>query len=73
MTNLVATYKCLEKHNKEKKLQVQVQQVQNTLFGRENSHKIKTMSSVEVAQETQVLDARSTVYEEETSHSILFV
>ena len=73
MTNPVATYRCLEKYNKGKRLQIQVQQVQNTLFGGEHSHKINTMSSVKVAQETQVLDARSTVYEEETSHSILVV
>ena len=62
-----ATYKCLGKHTDGEKLHIQAQEVQSRVFEGEHSHKINTISKVEEVQETQVLDTRTTVPEEETS------
>ncbi|KIJ95987.1 hypothetical protein K443DRAFT_10974 [Laccaria amethystina LaAM-08-1] len=66
MANLARTHGKLGKYTGGNELQIQAQQAQSTVFGGEHPDKIKTMSNVEQAQETQMLDARSTVPEEET-------
>ncbi|KIJ97535.1 hypothetical protein K443DRAFT_9810 [Laccaria amethystina LaAM-08-1] len=70
IANLAATCRNLGKHTGGEELQIQGQQAQSRALGGEHPDKTKTMSNVEQAQETQVLDGRSTVYEEETSNSI---
>jgi hypothetical protein len=64
MIGLASTYYKLGKYTEGEKLQIQAQEAQSRVFGDEHSCKIKTMPNVEDAQDTQVLDARSTVPEE---------
>ncbi|KIJ93719.1 hypothetical protein K443DRAFT_684247 [Laccaria amethystina LaAM-08-1] len=73
MGDLASTYYNLGKYTEGEKLQIQAQEAQSRVFGEEDSvtnhphsHKMKTMPNVKDAQDTQVLDARSTVPEEET-------
>jgi len=69
MTNLAATYQNLGKYAEGQKLQIEAQEPQSRVFGGEHSHKIKTMPNAQDPHDTQVLDARITVPEEETLDS----
>jgi len=73
MENLAAMYQNLGKYTEGEKLQIQAQEAQSQVFGGEYPHKIMTMPNVKDAQDTEVLDARSTIPEEETLDSVQVV
>ena len=58
------------KYTEREKLQIQAQEAQSRHFRGEHVHTIKTMSNVQEALESEVLNARSTVPEEEIPGSI---
>ena len=73
MENLAGTNQNLRKYIDGENPQVQAQEVQSIIFEGGHPKKIKPMPNLEDALDTQVLDARSTVPEENTSHSVQVV
>jgi tetratricopeptide (TPR) repeat protein len=72
MKNLAVTYRNLARHKEAEKLEIQAHELKGRVLGPE-FHTITTMANVQEAQEIQVLDAGSTVPDEENLQPIQVV